>query len=79
MENVKLGDLLRVKNNTYGWRGRVDHHLQAGEIVMLCDLNTEVITQGIPTLGVLHPRFGKLICLAMDLGKVKNRSQLDYN
>jgi hypothetical protein len=79
METLSLGSLLRVRNNTYGWKGREDHRLVAGEMVILCDLSTGDLLPGLPTIGVMHGRLGKLTCLAMDLRLIENTNHETYN
>jgi len=74
MEAPSLGSLLRVRNNTYGWKGSTDYRLMGGEMVVLCDLETLEVLPGLPTVGVMHGSLGRLTCLAMDLKLIENSS-----
>jgi hypothetical protein len=79
MERLSLGSLLRVRNNTYGWKGKDDYRLMSGEMVILCDMNTDEVVHGLPTVGVMHNRLGQLTCLAMDLRLIENTNLETYN
>jgi hypothetical protein len=79
MERLSLGSLLRVRSNTYGWKGSSDYRLMSGEMVILCDMNTGEVVHGLPTVGVMHGRLGKLTCLAMDLRLIENANPETYN
>ena len=79
MERLSLGSLLQVRNNTYGWKGHKDYNLAGGEMVILCDPNTGEVLPGLPTVGVMHGKLGRLTCLAMDLRLVENVNVTDYN
>lgn len=79
MERPLLGSLLQIRNNTYGWKGHQDYRLLGGEMVILCEVDTGDVLPGLPTVGVMHGRLGKLTCLAMDLKLVENSRQIDYN
>jgi len=48
-------------------------------MVILCEVDTGDVLPGLPTVGVMHGRLGKLTCLAMDLKLVENSRQIDYN
>jgi hypothetical protein len=79
MERLSLGSLLRVRNNTYGWKGSSDYRLMSGEMVILCDMNTGEVVHGLPTVGVMHSHLGQLTCLAMDLRLIENINPETYN
>jgi hypothetical protein len=79
MEALSLGSLLRVRNNTYGWKGNTDYKLMSGEMVVLCDLETPEVLPGLPTVGVMHGGLGRLTCLAIDLRLIENSGVKTYN
>ena len=72
MEQVALGSLLKIRNRTYGWRDGVDYNLDRNEMVVLCDLGVRDMVPGVPTVQVMHGKYGLLTCVALDLSLAEN-------
>lgn len=72
MEQVALGALLKIRNRTYGWRDGIDYRLDRNEMVVLYGLGERDMVPGVPTVQVMHGKYGLLTCIVLDLSLVEN-------